>query len=234
MPKQKPKAKKINGVLLGGVGAGKTSILRRFFNGKFEDHRMPTLGADFYTRKIPWNQDGGSVDEDMPLFINMAIWDTPGKERFAANQKTKFTAAFPDSFFKNLDVALLVYDMTSSTSFTLMAKWHAELVERIKRMEAMGERTRPFPILVAANKMDIQTRDKNPSSRPHSASSQRAVMGFHSFKGKDIKYEYTSSANQPLLSSSSVTMIDTKDSSFSKSKVSTSNKKRSNRFEIST
>lgn len=194
--------RKISCVLLGGEAAGKTSLLRRYFHGRFEDHRRPTLGADFYTRRIPWTTESDSDTPKPPSQppLSMQVWDTPGRERFAANRKAKYTAAFPDSFFKNVDVALLVYDMTSSASFTHALKWHADLVARIQRMEAAGERTRPFPILVAATKMDIKARDTHPSSRPRSIGNQRAVMGFNDFKGKEIRYEYT--ANQPSSSKS--------------------------------
>mmetsp|Transcript_14517 Transcript_14517/g.32362 ORF Transcript_14517/g.32362 Transcript_14517/m.32362 type:complete len:478 (-) Transcript_14517:123-1556(-) len=39
-------------IALGSAGAGKTSILRRFFNNTFEYGRRSTLGADFYTKRM--------------------------------------------------------------------------------------------------------------------------------------------------------------------------------------
>jgi hypothetical protein len=111
-----------------------------------------------------------------------------------------YTAAFSDNFFKNADASLLVYDITSSTSFTHVLKWHADLMERIRRLEATGERTRPFPVLIVANKMDISSQDtrrpgQNPSSANDNVVLQRNVMGFlgKSFRGKDSRYEYSAS-----------------------------------------
>mmetsp|Transcript_59830 Transcript_59830/g.146931 ORF Transcript_59830/g.146931 Transcript_59830/m.146931 type:complete len:189 (+) Transcript_59830:150-716(+) len=44
---------KLKFLILGGSRAGKTSLLRRYFNNSFEpQRRTPTLGSDFYSKKI--------------------------------------------------------------------------------------------------------------------------------------------------------------------------------------
>ena len=120
----------------------------------------------------------------------------PGRERYAANRKPMYTAAFSDNFFKDADAALLVYDMTSSTSFNHVLKWHADLMERIRRLEALKVRTRPFPVLVVANKIDILKQRDTCTDRQQAAVPQRDVMGMVSqpFRGKDSIYEYTATA----------------------------------------
>jgi hypothetical protein len=42
-------------VVLGGANAGKSSILRRYFYNRFDHDRMPTVGADYYTTRIEYN-----------------------------------------------------------------------------------------------------------------------------------------------------------------------------------
>jgi GTPase SAR1 family protein len=232
------KVKKLKCIVLGGANAGKTSILRRYFNGNFDINRMPTMGSDFYTRKMIHDEsdeshhqtEERSTSEDEKkeaapspspspppqqqpprTVLSMQVWDTPGRERYAANRsKPMYTAAFSDNFFKNADAALLVYDITSSTSFTHVLKWHADLMERIRRLEATGERTRPFPVLIVANKMDKSSKDtrrrgQNPSSANNNVVPQRNVMGLlgKSFRGKDSRYEYSASpaTNQTAASS---------------------------------
>jgi GTPase SAR1 family protein len=209
--------RKLKCLVLGGAGAGKTSMLRRYFNGQFQPQRVPTLGSDFYTRRIPnplsnnnptsIKKGGGGGEEeeeekkmDLPLSssVSMQVWDTPGRERFAANRsKFKYTAAFSDAFFKNTDAALLVYDITSSTSFTQLLNWHYDLQERIRRLQASGQRTRPFPVFIVANKIDIlQERDTVMEQHHHSQTvEQRDVMGLvgKDFRGKDSRYEYRAS-----------------------------------------
>lgn len=234
---------KIKCAVLGGVGAGKTSILRRHFHGEIPNpnvRRNPTLGSDFFTRRISHVEDDS--EEDRNSAFSLIVWDTPGRENLAS-RKTKYTAAFPDSFFRTLDVCLLIYDASSSTSFTHVLKWHADLTERIKRLEAAGERKTQLPILVAANKMDILKNRDTQKSRPHTDPNQRDVIGLRGkdFRGKDSRYEYT--ASQPPLRlfspSSSGATLNTKGSAYSSSKSLSSNSKMDkkthrNRFELST
>lgn len=209
---------KLKFIVLGGANAGKTSILRKYFHGNFDPARRPTVGSDFYTKKITQPESevedvssSSSTDEETnghsrrskvtrqgPIAaLSVQVWDTPGRERFAANQtKPLYTAAFSDSFFKNADAAILVYDITSSTSFTHVLKWYEDLMTRIRRLELSGERTRPFPVVIVGNKIDImRQRDTHPS-RQQVVVPQRDVLGMtrRSFRGKDLHYEYTASA----------------------------------------
>jgi GTPase SAR1 family protein len=227
--------KKLKILVLGGAGAGKTSILRRYFRGTFHQERIPTMGSDFYTRQVPnpsrrksaenGDDDNGNNNEeeetdgviqqqqqqtedeslmeekkvvdvaarlsptppmfttadyyqqgkgphhppnapssynpDDPFasaeFISIQVWDTPGRERFTGpnRHKAKYTAAFSDKFFQNANAALLVYDFTSSTSFTQLLHWHAELMERMQRLEETQQGRPHLPILIVANKMDL-------------------------------------------------------------------------------
>jgi len=75
---------------------------------------MPTLGSDFYVGNAPFGE------EDDCMSVRIQMWDTPGKERFALKRKrhVHYSATLSDSFFQHADAIMLVYDMTSSTSFT--------------------------------------------------------------------------------------------------------------------
>ena len=229
--------KKLKFIVLGGANAGKTSILRKYFHGVFDPARRPTVGSDFFTKKMEHtvkDHDGLDKDHDEATSspschgeekkesnsltflhehpratLSMQVWDTPGRERFAANQtKPMYTAAFSDNFFKSADAALLVYDITSSTSFTHVLKWYEDLMTRIRRLEASGGRTRPFPVLIVGNKIDILRERATHPSRQLAVVRQRDVMGMQGkrFRGKDSHYEYTASApprTEPVTSSSS-------------------------------
>lgn len=207
-------------IVLGAAGAGKTSILRRYFNHTFHHgSRVPTLGSDFYTGRVPnpacTSKESGSSDEkkdngDGALdiewvgsiarqpFLSLQVWDTAGRERFVAGRTTTFTASLSDDFFRHADAAMLVYDATSSTSFTQLLNWHADLLERMKSLDAKdsegrGRRKHPFPLLIVANKMDIFKRDITEPRRQNEVS-QRDVLGVNSkFRGKDSRYEYRAS-----------------------------------------
>ena len=119
-------AGKIKCAVLGGVSAGKTSILRRYFFGSIPcpgSSRNPTLGSDFFSRNIICAID----DHSDEVTVSLTVWDTPGRENLA-NRRSKYRAAFSDSFFRSLDAIILVYDVSSSTSFTHVLQWHADLL----------------------------------------------------------------------------------------------------------
>lgn len=56
-------------VLLGDMGAGKSSIALRFVKDQFFDYQESTIGAAFLTKHMP---DQG---------LKFEIWDTAGQER---------------------------------------------------------------------------------------------------------------------------------------------------------
>ena len=211
---------KVTCIILGAAGAGKTSILRRFFTGSFDDTsaRTSTLGSDFYTGRVRNRFCGNSkdglpqsrvdgVDMDtsdgckdaivqsgkhrMPRqqrscpFVTVHMWDTAGRER-----KAKYTAALGDEFFQHGDATMLVYDATSSTSFTQLIKWHADLKNRMEELQQSVQ----MPVLVVANKMDIiEQMEQSKPERRSTRTPQRDVLGMNgkNFRGKDMHYEYS-------------------------------------------
>lgn len=199
---------KVKFVLLGGQNAGKTSILRRYFHGKFfAGSRMPTQGADVYSTITTIRPAGEDGEENIipNRRISIQMWDTPGRERFVnPNGKNRYTASFSDSFLRDIDAVCLVYDVSSSTSFTHVLNWYYELIERIRRMKANNERTRHLPIVIVGNKIDIfqdrDTRQKELLNRKKEAVQQRNVLGLTGkWRGRDYRYEY--SANAPAFAS---------------------------------
>jgi GTPase SAR1 family protein len=239
--KTKRRKKQLQFLVLGAAGAGKTSLLRRFFHGQFTYKRAPTVGADFYVGRVPnttmssnnSNNSSSNNNSSSSSSTNtttstrngrkataesddylVQIWDTPGKENFAMQRQVQ--AALQDSFFDNADGIMLVYDMTSSTSFTRLLRWYADLLELFQRQNAAGSGQKPKPILLVANKLDLFEQAMNPRHRPRTRVSQRDVLGLRKdFYGNDFQYEYSVSNNpnntttnhhQPQTSSSSATI----------------------------
>jgi len=188
------KRERVKCIVLGAAGAGKTSILRRYFNNIFSDYRVPTQGSDFYTGRVrnplqlSHENNEDEKKEHYAVDVSLQIWDTAGRERFVAGRKTKYTAALSDEFFRHADAAMLVYDATSSTSFTQLLKWHADLMRRIKELSIHY-----MPVLIVANKMDIFGQQLEPQQR-RTTVPQRDVLGLKgTFRGKDMPYEYRAS-----------------------------------------
>jgi Ras-related protein Rab-6A len=91
-------------VVIGDINVGKTSILSRFRYGSFEQSYMPTLGIDFFTKNLFY--------EDKT--IRLILWDTAGQERFRS---------LIPSYLKNADCIIIVYDITNKDSFNSLAHW---------------------------------------------------------------------------------------------------------------
>jgi len=136
--------------------------------------------------------------------ISLQMWDTPGRERLAHRDQAAELPGY--SFLKHADAIMLVYDMTSSTSFKQLLKWYADLVELKQQLQYN------IPILVVANKLDLYQQGQkqreillernlqrslggNPSQHPSLSKQQeqrRDVLGLGNkgFRGKDYRYEY--------------------------------------------
>ena len=117
-------------VILGEVAVGKSSIAQRFVNGKFTNLHNPTVGALFLTKKIQVNDK----------YIKYDIWDTAGQERYHS---------LTPMYYKNARAAVVVFDVTSSSSFERAQTWMTELVEKA-----------PPGIVIAlcGNKIDLENR----------------------------------------------------------------------------
>lgn len=192
---------KLKLLVLGAAAAGKTSLLRRRIYGTFAGVRQPTRGSDFYVQQLKQGLVADEEDEAIDIDIHLQLWDTPGRERFYTEQKPKYTAFLSDSFFDKADAVMLVYDMTSSTSFTQLLRWYADLMQiRSNQKDKLS-----FPILIVGNKLDAyQAMQQRASTDIHPRQvPQRNVLGFgKKFRGVDFQYEYrvSSPVQSPLLS----------------------------------
>eukprot|EP00536_Pseudo-nitzschia_multiseries_P001740 jgi/Psemu1/300959/fgenesh1_kg.22_\ len=187
--------------------------------------------------------------------ISIQVWDTPGRERFVnTDGKKRCTASFSDRFLKDLDAVCLVYDVSSSTSFTHVLKWYYELMERLRRMKANHERRRHLPIVIVGNKIDIiQDRENVRRFRRQQeellrnrrkeivVQRRRNVLGLEgkNWRGRDYRYEYASSSSkQPSRhtrsGSSSTSNSNSNSNSNSTDKNSNNEHGRENRLELLT
>ena len=100
-------------VLVGDAGTGKTCIISRFTNERFEKTKMTTACPTFCTKKISYPEYNKT--------INLDIWDTAGQEIYRSISKL---------FYKGACIGILVYDITNKKSFTSIKEyWYNELKE---------------------------------------------------------------------------------------------------------
>jgi GTPase SAR1 family protein len=127
------------------------------------------------------------------VWVSLQMWDTPGRERIAFKRRRQshtYASAFNHDFFSQADAIMLVYDMTSSTSFTQLMKWYADLME-------LQNDEDPLPILIVANKLDLMQNDSEHEPHPRRRKvPQRDIMGLQGhFRGNDFQYEYQVSSS---------------------------------------
>lgn len=99
-------------VLIGDAGVGKTSILIRFTDDRFDDDQLSTIGVDLRVKLI--DVDHGNVKKR----VKVTVWDTAGQERFRT-----LTA----SYFHKVQGLILVYDVTRRETFDSLAMWNNEI-----------------------------------------------------------------------------------------------------------
>lgn len=116
-------------VIAGDGNVGKTSLIRRYCEGKFEQSRVATIGVDFQTKLVQLEQG----------LVKLSIWDMAGQERFQVMR---------EGFYRGSLAAAMVYDLTELESLQNLAKWRKEILEVVPEV----------PMLVVANKRDLAPR----------------------------------------------------------------------------
>ena len=106
-------------VLIGDSGVGKSNILWRFTNDKFDVESKTTLGVEFASKNLIIR--GHTVSAQ--------IWDTAGQERYRSITK---------AYYKEAVAALIIYDITKQSSFQSVGKWLKELQDHADCDMAVG------------------------------------------------------------------------------------------------
>ncbi|KAJ2916464.1 hypothetical protein MD484_g3954, partial [Candolleomyces efflorescens] len=96
-------------VVMGNSGVGKTSLLQRYTQNKFDPkNTTSTSGAFFVTKKAYVNG----------VKVRLQLWDTAGQERFRS---------MAPMYYRGANAALLLYDITNSSTFEDVRGWLEEL-----------------------------------------------------------------------------------------------------------
>ncbi len=120
-------------IIIGPGAVGKTSLLHRFVENKFSFRYKLTIGADFLSKIIDYNDST----------VKLQIWDIGGQDRY------KFLRS---SFFDGANGALIVFDISRWHTFEELEDWLSDL------REYAGKN---IPFAVIGNKVDlIDKRDE--------------------------------------------------------------------------
>jgi len=115
-------------IFLGDQYVGKSSILNRFYQDKFEQDYQATIGLDFHSKNVTINGNP----------VRLLLYDTAGQE--------KFKSLIP-MYIRDANIILVVYDITSKDSFTHTEHWVNETKD-LKREDAI--------FVLVGNKTDLE------------------------------------------------------------------------------
>jgi small GTP-binding protein len=132
-------------VLLGNTAVGKTSILKRYCLGSFQEEYEVSIGGSFQQKVITFPDKST---------VTLNIWDTAGQERF----KTLMPL-----YYRDAQAALIVFDLTNVESLASCNYWFNEL------KKSRGE---DCQLMLVGNKLDcpsqqVSAADVEPLLRQH-------------------------------------------------------------------
>ena len=116
--------------LLGDFAVGKTSLVRRFVEGIFEDKYLSTIGAKVDRKTIAIQTESQATN------LTLLLWDLAGSEKFDRVMS---------SYYRGAAGAVLVCDLTRLETLRAVANYTRDFW-------SVNPRT---PIVVVGNKVDV-------------------------------------------------------------------------------
>ncbi|KAK4530984.1 hypothetical protein CCYA_CCYA06G1841 [Cyanidiococcus yangmingshanensis] len=118
-------------IIIGSSATGKSCLLLRFTDDRFQMTHDLTIGVEFGTRTLT-ARNGQRV--------KLQIWDTAGQESFRSITR---------SYYRGSAAALLVYDVTRRETFLDVTSW-------LNDVRAYA--TRSTTVVLVGNKTDLEER----------------------------------------------------------------------------
>jgi small GTP-binding protein len=145
-------------VAISGNGSvGKTTLLRRYATGKFQDSRIMTIGVDFETIEVDV--------KGQP--VKLTVWDLAGQQRFAP---------FRDSFYRGARAIAMVFDVSDRSTFDDLPHWLQE-----------AQRVVPDAyVVVNGNKIDLPSVIAVEEGRAYAASINAAYVETSAKTGEGV------------------------------------------------
>jgi len=161
---------KINIILIGNQGSGKTSVINRFLMDDQEDLDKaafthiyyPTIGINL-ERKTLKLKDNKNEDKE----VNLHIWDTAGQEKFFSLTK---------NFFQRADGVAIIYDITDASSFTKIEDYWLQQVDGNCKPQAVK--------ILIGNKLDLEQSRMVKREDGESLAKKYQNMGFFETSAK--------------------------------------------------
>jgi small GTP-binding protein len=132
--------RKLKICLIGDVGVGKTSLIRRYVLDVFDDKYIATIGTKVTKKEVEVKDPSTGA----PTKVVLLIWDIMGQP--------SFREVLREAYFYGVEGALAVCDVTSKESLGELRYW----------IKAMTSTTGNVPIVFLGNKCDLRDETRIP------------------------------------------------------------------------
>jgi len=113
--------------LLGEFAVGKTSLVRRYVEGRFDDRYLSTIGVKISRRSVLLPSGR----------INLLIWDLAGSDEFNGNIRA--------NYLRGAAGAIIVCDLTRRETLTSFPRY-------VRQLQSLGLN---IPLVFVGNKVDL-------------------------------------------------------------------------------
>jgi GTP-binding nuclear protein Ran len=120
-------------VLVGDIGVGKSTYVKRLVTGEFEFKYIPTVGSEVHP--LDWVVKYAEEVETKKGKLVIDVWDTAGNEEMGG---------LTEAYYKGADGCICMFDVTNKMSFENLDGW----IEKFRRVSNA-------PIYIVGNKVDV-------------------------------------------------------------------------------
>ena len=135
-------------ILLGETAVGKTSIIKRYHEGQFDEFESSSITMSYVDKTI-------EIDNEKYKLI---IWDTIGQETYRSISKL---------FLNESKIVILVYSIESKSSFTNLDFWYNLYLEELGKEVILG---------IAGNKADLYLNQQVPFDEGKKFAEERGAI----------------------------------------------------------
>ncbi|KKM84723.1 hypothetical protein LCGC14_1296330 [marine sediment metagenome] len=141
-------------IVIGDGGVGKTSLIKQFTQGAFENDYVKTIGAQFSKFSKDINGDK----------IKLIFWDIAGQDDFLFLRP---------SFYKDSNGAIIIYSLEENNlgkrSFKNLKKWYEDILKFC----------RVIPTVLLANKADLIEEHNLNKQEIKEVVDRKSFLGYH-------------------------------------------------------
>ena len=151
-------------ILIGDSTTGKTNILSKYLNDKFDRNTKATIGMELGNKSFKINNDT----------VNCQIWDTAGQERYRSMTKAYYQGALG---------ALIVYDITRRNTFENVENWLSDL-------KKCADNKVSIILLVNKNHLEEEREVKTEEGELFAKDNNIAFLETSALNGKNIEIAF--------------------------------------------